>query len=98
MWIEDELRGRGYGRRLLTLAEDEAFVDGLAHLWYSHFRGFLGEFPISQWKCSQPPPPVLAVAAARPRCEALVCHHDPGHGPDWVRGGCSPTGYLPGLP
>jgi GNAT superfamily N-acetyltransferase len=31
MWIKEELRGRGYGRRLLALAEDEARRRGATH-------------------------------------------------------------------
>jgi GNAT superfamily N-acetyltransferase len=31
MWIKEELRGRGYGHRLLTLAEDEARRRGAKH-------------------------------------------------------------------
>ena len=31
MWIKDELRGRGYGHQLLTLAEDEARRRGAKH-------------------------------------------------------------------
>jgi len=33
MWIKEELRGHGYGQRLLTLAEDEARQRGAKHVY-----------------------------------------------------------------
>lgn len=37
MWIKEELRGRGYGRRLLTLAEEEARKRGAKHAYLDTF-------------------------------------------------------------
>jgi GNAT superfamily N-acetyltransferase len=37
MWIKDELRGRGYGSRLLTLAEDEARRRGATNAYLDTF-------------------------------------------------------------
>jgi len=37
MWVKDELRGRGYGHRLLTLAEDEARKRGAEHAYLDSF-------------------------------------------------------------
>ena len=37
MWIKDELRGRGYGHRLLTLAEDEARQRGAKNAYLDTF-------------------------------------------------------------
>jgi len=37
MWIKDELRGQGYGRRLLTLVEDEARQRGAKHVQLDTF-------------------------------------------------------------
>ena len=33
LWVKDELRGRGYGHRLLTLAEDEARQRGAKNVY-----------------------------------------------------------------
>ncbi len=37
MWIKDELRGRGFGHRLLTLAEDEARRRGAKNAYLDTF-------------------------------------------------------------
>jgi N-acetylglutamate synthase-like GNAT family acetyltransferase len=37
MWIKDELRGRGYGHRLLTLAEHEARQRGAKNAYLDTF-------------------------------------------------------------
>ncbi|MGD9002303.1 MAG: GNAT family N-acetyltransferase [Anaerolineae bacterium] len=37
LWVKDELRGRGYGRRLLTLLEDEARQRGAKHAYLDTF-------------------------------------------------------------
>ena len=37
MWIKEELRGHGYGQRLLTLAEDEARQRGAKHVYLDTF-------------------------------------------------------------
>ena len=37
MWVKDELRGRGYGHRLLTLAEDEARQRGARNVFLDTF-------------------------------------------------------------
>lgn len=37
MWIKDELRGHGYGHRLLTLAEQEARQRGAKHAYLDTF-------------------------------------------------------------
>ncbi len=37
LWIRDELRGRGYGRRLLKCAEDEARRRGAKHVTLDTF-------------------------------------------------------------
>ncbi|MGD8244395.1 MAG: GNAT family N-acetyltransferase [Anaerolineae bacterium] len=37
MWVKEELRGRGYGRRLLTLAEDEARRRGARQAYLDTF-------------------------------------------------------------
>lgn len=37
MWIKEELRGRGYGHRLLTLAEDEARQRGARNAYLDTF-------------------------------------------------------------
>jgi len=37
MWIKEEFRGRGYGHRLLTLAEDEARRRGAKHVHLDTF-------------------------------------------------------------
>lgn len=42
MWIKEELRGRGYGHRLLTLAEDEARRRGAE---YAHLDTFSFQAP-----------------------------------------------------
>jgi GNAT superfamily N-acetyltransferase len=60
MWVEEELRGRGYGHRLLTLAEQEARQRGAKNAYLDTFSfqapdfyeqhgyqvfGELGDFP-----------------------------------------------------
>jgi len=42
MWVKDELRGHGYGHRLLTLAEDEARQRGAK---YAHLDTFSFQAP-----------------------------------------------------
>jgi len=37
MWVKEELRGRGYGHRLLTLAEDEARQRGATNAYLDTF-------------------------------------------------------------
>jgi ribosomal protein S18 acetylase RimI-like enzyme len=37
MWIKDELRGRGYGHRLLTMAEEEARQRGARNAYLDTF-------------------------------------------------------------
>ena len=37
LWVKDELRGRGYGHRLLTLAEDEARQRGARNVYLDTF-------------------------------------------------------------
>lgn len=37
MWVKEELRGRGYGGHLLTLAEDEARKRGAKHSYLDTF-------------------------------------------------------------
>jgi len=37
MWVKEELRSRGYGHRLLTLAEDEARRRGAKHAFLDTF-------------------------------------------------------------
>jgi len=37
MWIKEEFRGRGYGHRLLTLAEEEARQRGAKHAYLDSF-------------------------------------------------------------
>ena len=37
LWVKDELRGRGYGQRLLTMAEDEARQRGAKHAYLDTF-------------------------------------------------------------
>jgi GNAT superfamily N-acetyltransferase len=37
LWVKDELRGRGYGRRLLTTVEDEARRRGARHAYLDTF-------------------------------------------------------------
>jgi GNAT superfamily N-acetyltransferase len=37
LWVKDELRGRGYGHRLLTLAEDEARRRGAKNAYLDTF-------------------------------------------------------------
>jgi GNAT superfamily N-acetyltransferase len=37
VWVEDELRGRGYGHRLLMLAEDEARQRGANNVYLDTF-------------------------------------------------------------
>lgn len=46
MWVEDELRGRGYGHRLLKLAEDEARGRGAKHAYLDTFSFQAPEFYI----------------------------------------------------
>jgi GNAT superfamily N-acetyltransferase len=37
LWVKDELRGRGYGHRLLTVAEDEARQRGAKNVYLDTF-------------------------------------------------------------
>lgn len=37
LWVKEELRGRGYGHRLLTIAEDEARQRGAKHVYLDTF-------------------------------------------------------------
>jgi ribosomal protein S18 acetylase RimI-like enzyme len=37
LWVKDELRGRGYGRRLMTAAEDEARQRGAKNAYLDTF-------------------------------------------------------------
>ena len=44
MWIKDELRGRGYGHRLLTRAEEEARQRGAKNVYLDTFSFQAPEF------------------------------------------------------
>lgn len=44
MWIEEEFRGRGYGHRLLTLAEDEARKRGAKNVHLDTFSFQASDF------------------------------------------------------
>ena len=48
MWVKEELRGHGYGRRLLTLAENEARRRGARHV---HLDTFSFQAPGFYEKC-----------------------------------------------
>jgi GNAT superfamily N-acetyltransferase len=37
LWVKEELRGRGYGHRLLEIAEDEARKRGAKHVYLDTF-------------------------------------------------------------
>jgi len=44
LWIEEELRGRGYGHRLLTRVEDEARKFGAKHAYLDTFSFQVPDF------------------------------------------------------
>jgi ribosomal protein S18 acetylase RimI-like enzyme len=44
MWIKEELRGHGYGQRLLSLAEDEARKRGAKHVYLDTYSFQAPEF------------------------------------------------------
>jgi len=44
MWVKEELRGRGYGHRLLTMVEDEARQRGARHVHLDTFSFQAPEF------------------------------------------------------
>ena len=44
LWIKEELRGRGYGHRLLTLAEDEARKRGAKNVYLDTFSFQVPDF------------------------------------------------------
>jgi GNAT superfamily N-acetyltransferase len=44
MWVKDELRGRGFGHRLLTLVEDEARKRGAKNVYLDTFSFQAPEF------------------------------------------------------
>ena len=44
LWIREELRGHGYGHRLLTLAEDEARQRGAKHAYLDTFSFQVPDF------------------------------------------------------
>lgn len=44
LWVKEELRGRGYGHRLLTIVEDEACKRGAKHVYLDTFSFQAPEF------------------------------------------------------